>query len=361
MVPMAGKPRPALPAALVALVLLTCCGGAATPISSTSPPSISVSVDGEGQSVSPGTTFGQLIARLDLRPKAGRLMSVQGEVLQRHADPGKILLDGSTAKRTTLLAAGDTITVRDGTDRTEPTMRRVSTLDGSHPADPQFSLTSYTLKRTEQIGKMSEEVGNISFQTVGKGHTPRSVALCFDDGPWPRQTVKVLKILHRFHAKATFFMIGEQVVKWPDIVRRVEAAGMTIGDHSWDHPNNIAFSALTPHRIDEEISKTKDALESLGIDPYLFRPPGGSFDRYVVSAAAHQNMRVVIWNVDSKDWIPGATKKEIEKLVLSSVRPGSIVLMHDGGGDRSATIGALPDIIKTIRKRGLKLVTLGPN
>jgi peptidoglycan/xylan/chitin deacetylase (PgdA/CDA1 family) len=360
MVPMAGKLRSALPAAITALFLLaTSCGTGSAPIAATSPPSIAITVDGERRDVPPGTTFGQVVASLGLSAKDGRLLSVAGDVLKRHADPGQILLDGTSAKRTTIVEQGDQITVQNGRDRIEPSTLNTTTFSGKRVADPQFSLATYALKRTQQIGKISGEIGRISFRTSGPAHAPRSVALCFDDGPWPVQTVKVLKILHHFHVKATFFMIGEQVARWPGIAQRVKAAGMTIGDHSWDHPNNIAFASLTPHRIEEEIAKAKDALQNIGVDPYLFRPPGGSFDPYIVSAAAHMGMRVVIWNVDSRDWVPGSTKKEIEKRVLSAVRPGSIVLMHDGGGDRSATIAALPDIIKTIRKRGLKLVTLG--
>src|SRR5205085_12347831 len=131
------------------------------------------------------------------------------------------------------------------------------------------------------------------------------------------------------------------------------ADGMAIGDHSWDHPNNIAFDSLTPNRINDEILQAKTALQNIGVEPTLFRPPGGSWDPLVVSDAAQAGMRVVIWNDDSQDWIPGSTPLEIQKRVLSELKPGSIILMHDGGGDRSATIKALPKIIKTIHKRGL--------
>src|SRR5205814_2318296 len=141
--------------------------------------------------------------------------------------------------------------------------------------------------------KVSGQIAQISYKALGKPHTPKAVALCFDDGPWPSQTLKVLQILRHFKAKATFFMIGEQVPRWPQIAMRVNADGMAIGDHSWDHPNNIAFDSLTPNRINDEILQAKTALQNIGVEPTLFRPPGGSWDPLVVSDAAQAGMRVV--------------------------------------------------------------------
>ena len=107
-----------------------------------------------------------------------------------------------------------------------------------------------------------------------------------------------------------------------------------------------------------EIGRTRSALERLGISARLFRPPGGSLDDGVVQAARRQGMRVVTWSVDPEDWAGGATAGRVATRVLSAVRPGSIVLLHDGGGDRRATIAALPRIIRGIRARGLHLVAV---
>src|SRR5713101_7846213 len=130
----------------------------------------------------------------------------------------------------------------------------------------------------------------------------------------------------------------------------VASAGMRIGDHSWDHPVNPPLADLTNERVAEEIGKTKDALGALGVHVRLFRPPGGSYDDAVIQQARLHATRVVTWSVDPRDWMPGTTAEQIVKRVLGAVRPGSIVLMHDGGGDRRATIRALPKIIRGIRR-----------
>jgi peptidoglycan/xylan/chitin deacetylase (PgdA/CDA1 family) len=187
---------------------------------------------------------------------------------------------------------------------------------------------------------------------------PGEVALTFDDGPWPVQTRQVLKILHRYHAKATFFMVGNLVERYPGILRDVQHAGMPIGDHSWSHPIEPPFNELPPHRLATEIADTADLLRRKGVTPYLFRPPGGSYDDDVLRQAKQDGMRTVTWDVDPSDYLASKTKKELATYILHRVRPGSIVLMHDGGGDQHATIAALPLIIKGIRKMGLELTTI---
>src|SRR4029077_14542448 len=107
-----------------------------------------------------------------------------------------------------------------------------------------------------------------------RGISHGEVALTFDDGPWPVQTKQVVDILERFHAPATFFMVGNLVERYPGIVQMVAKAGMRIGDHSWDHPVDPALADLSRERVAEEISKTADALASLGVVSRLFRPPG---------------------------------------------------------------------------------------
>ena len=96
------------------------------------------------------------------------------------------------------------------------------------------------------------------------------------------------------------------------------------------------------------------------MDTVLFRPPGGASSEKVVSLAGELSERVVLWTVDPKDWRAGTTAKEISRRVLRAVEPGSIVLLHDGGGDRSATVRALPEIIRGIRRKGLRLALVEP-
>jgi len=186
----------------------------------------------------------------------------------------------------------------------------------------------------------------------------RAVALTFDDGPSPEYTQKVLDILHRMHAHATFFVIGFLVDAYPQLVKREHAAGMAIGNHTYNHPEVPPFNELPRQLLDAEIGLGAQSLNRVGIWPSLLRPPAGSASPAVVRAADAYGERVVLWSVDPVDWGRGVTAAQIRKRVLGAVRPGSIVDLHDGGGDRSATVAALPGIIRGIRHRHLKLVTL---
>ena len=248
--------------------------------------------------------------------------------------------------------------MKDGADRVEGTRRTVERLAGRHLGNPESTLRRFRIRRITVAGSISGDVVSTREVPVGRGISHGQVALTFDDGPWPVQTRQVVDILERFHVPASFFMVGYLVERYPGIVRMVADAGMRIGDHSWDHPIDPALADLSPERVAEEIGMTADALASLGVVPRLFRPPGGSFDAAVLREAERQRMRVVTWSVDPRDWNAHTSSRQIAHRVLGRVGAGSIVLMHDGGGDQSATIRALPKIIRGIRRMGLRLVAI---
>jgi peptidoglycan/xylan/chitin deacetylase (PgdA/CDA1 family) len=134
---------------------------------------------------------------------------------------------------------------------------------------------------------------------------------------------------------------------------------MTIGDHSWSHPYRTPFTDLTPHRIQTEVARPAALLrDRFGVDVRLFRAPGGSYNANVIRTARTEGMHMVQWSIDPHDYLDSATPAKIAATVLSQVRPGSIILMHDGGGDSSATVRALPRIIRGIRRMGLELVAI---
>jgi len=156
----------------------------------------------------------------------------------------------------------------------------------------------------------------------------------------------VLSILKHHHAKGTFFEIGQQVSKESAAVVK---AGQELANHSYHHESYPSRSSMAATN-----SRIKSAT---GFEPCLFRPPGGAYNSRVVGDARALGMTTVIWNVDPRDWSrPGSDA--IYSRVVSATRPGSIVVMHDGGGDRSQTVAALPRIIKTLRGRGYRMVTV---
>jgi peptidoglycan/xylan/chitin deacetylase (PgdA/CDA1 family) len=323
------------------------------------PPPIRVNVDGRSVLVDDAASFGQVTRASELHARTGKLFDVEGIVLDPRFDPGNILLNGAEASRSAGLEPGDAITVVDGTDETEGTRRETERLPGRSPGNPQYTLASSRVMQITTVGRLSGKVVSVRYQTLGKAHAPPAVALTFDDGPWPDTTLRILQILDRMHVKATFFMVGYLAERHPDIVQRVERAGMTIGTHSWSHPYRTPFRDLTPHRIQTEVTDPATLLEErFGIRPYLFRAPGGSYSPEVINIAQEAGMRLVQWSVDPHDYSASVAAEGLARAVLRAVRPGSIVLLHDGGGDASATIRALPRIIRGIRQRGLELVAI---
>jgi peptidoglycan/xylan/chitin deacetylase (PgdA/CDA1 family) len=181
----------------------------------------------------------------------------------------------------------------------------------------------------------------------------KTVALTFDGGP-SGYTPKIDRILQRKHVRATFFWVGSRISGWGRVVRRVSRQGHEIANHSWFHEN---LTALSAEEVRGQLGRTNRRLVRLtGERPTLFRPPYGAVNEEVRRVAAGLGLRTVTWDADSLDWTrPGC--EEIVRLVAERVRPGSIVLLHDGGGDRGQTVCALPGIIRNLRSRNYRFVT----
>jgi len=319
-------------------------------------PGVAVVVSGRSVQFTEGTTLRRAVALLRLRPRAGDLLDVRGGVLWRGAFGGKVLLNGGPAAPTRRLRPGDRIRVANGHDRREELTREVVKVPGGVTANPQFILARTAGSQVVVRGALSHKLVSARFQPSGAERVERAVALTFDDGPSPRYTPGILAVLRRLRVPATFFSVGYLADEYPDLIRAELLAGMTVQNHSNSHPQS--FAQLSRHLIGDQIALGARSLHRVGADGSLFRPPGGSFSPAVVRAAQSRGERTVLWSVDSADWHHGATPGGIAHRVLAAVRPGSIVLLHDGGGDRSATVAALPRIIEGIRRRGLELVAL---
>jgi peptidoglycan/xylan/chitin deacetylase (PgdA/CDA1 family) len=181
------------------------------------------------------------------------------------------------------------------------------------------------------------------------------IALTFDDGPTPPYTSQILALLQRYGVKATFFVIGSQAAAYPDLVRQESHQGNIVGNHTWTHPNLIY---LSPAAVRAQLQSTSNEIQAVtGVWPTVFRPPGGNFSSSVQSIAASLGLSTILWNVDPRDWsLPGASV--IIQRILNSAHNGSIIIMHDGGGNRSETVAALPTIITALAQRGFQFVTI---
>ena len=180
------------------------------------------------------------------------------------------------------------------------------------------------------------------------------VALTFDDGPWP-DTPQFLNVLERNHVPATFFQIGEQAGTFGRAVdRRMLADGDIIGDHTWNHADVAGDGSFGAG----EIAEAAGAIRSLtGFNPCLFRAPGGAVSSALIGEARSMGFTTIEWDVDPRDWARPGTDA-IYSTVVGNAHNGSIVLQHDGGGDRSETLAALPREIATLRREGFGFVTV---
>jgi peptidoglycan-N-acetylglucosamine deacetylase len=179
------------------------------------------------------------------------------------------------------------------------------------------------------------------------------IAMTFDDGPSAENTPRLLEMLKQRNIKATFFLIGQNVVSNPDLVRRILAEGHEIGNHSWTHPQ---LSKLSDDRVTAEITQTQDAIkEASGFTPTLLRPPYGAITpRQREWIENRFGLNIILWSVDPFDWKrPGASV--ITQRILSQARPGAIILSHD---IHKQTVDAMPATLDALIAKGYKFVTV---
>jgi peptidoglycan/xylan/chitin deacetylase (PgdA/CDA1 family) len=186
------------------------------------------------------------------------------------------------------------------------------------------------------------------------GARAREVALTFDDGP-SIYTPRILHVLAQYHVPATFFVIGEEAKTYPQFVKAEAQAGNEVGDHTETHAH---MTSLSSGGQQAQVTEAANAIQAAGApSPHLWRPPYGLFNGTTISILRSLRMLIVMWTVDTSDYARPGTSR-IEYTALSGARPGAIILMHDGGGNRSETVAALPKIIGGLQRRGFKLVTV---
>jgi peptidoglycan/xylan/chitin deacetylase (PgdA/CDA1 family) len=185
----------------------------------------------------------------------------------------------------------------------------------------------------------------------------KAIALTFDDGPWPYTTPKILATLKQQKIKATFFVIGKHVKLYPQTLKQVVAEGHVIGNHTWSHEYGSYSQAAAARELDDT---AKLVYKITGVKTVLFRPPAGILNNGLVATAQEEKYAVILWSVDSRDWRyrGGTSSPSLVESVVKEAKPGGIILMHDGGGDRTTTVQALPQIITQLKKQGYTFVTV---
>ena len=219
---------------------------------------------------------------------------------------------------------------------------------------PTPSVTSAAQRRQAGLDRAVGEVLRHSPFVARGGGREREIALTFDDGPGP-YTPKVLVALNRLDVRATFFVVGRQEATFHTAMLAAVGRGHVIGEHTENHRRLAGLRDVDQYA---ELVAPIDGLSRYGLPrPQLFRPPYGAYDRATLAQLKRLGLLMVLWSVDSKDYErPGA--EQIADRVVADARPGAIILMHDGGGDRTQTVAAIPKIVKRLRAKHYRFVTV---
>ena len=203
-------------------------------------------------------------------------------------------------------------------------------------------------------------VRSVSQRTIKKwSGDGAKICLTFDDGPDPRYTPEVLGILQQFQIPAVFFLVGAKAERYPDLVKRIEAEGHQIGCHTYYHQHAYL---LSPWKSVATIVKGRHVIEEITAKPLRwFRPPWGTLNLFQYLFLKRQQLQVVLWDADARDWKRKTGSAGVFKRLLEKVKPNSIVVLHDSGGQKGApenTVSALPGIIKQLQSDGYTFVSL---
>lgn len=331
-----------------------------------------VTVDGERVAVRRGAEVGQVLGTCDSSARQGHMLSASADhhaLVGAGGLPATVLLNGEVASRGEPLSSGDAIRTIPGPDVVEPVREETRTLE---PAAQRIGAgTVEKIVSSGRPGLAVVRVGSVSGEVVATETVVPAVpavarmvpapganlvALTFDDGPWPGQTEQVLRILRERNVPATFFMLGSQVARAPDLARSVANDGHAIGNHTYWH---VFLSSARPDVAAWEIGATNVLIQqTTGVRPVWLRAPGGKLAGPAQAYIASQGMASALWTVDPQDWRADSTPEQLAWSVIGAAHPGAIVLLHDGGGDQTTTIAALPTIIDGLRAAGYEFVTL---
>lgn len=341
---------------------------------------VAVTINGEQQTISgQQRTVEGLLDTNTVSVTPGNYVAVDGSVI-RQGDGTRVTatINGEEEDDlSTRLNDGDDISVTNGTDITED-----YTESDPQPMQPSYELRGtgavhlYTqqgepgekvVRTGNESGKTAEVVtkepvnGVVQYYNVNT-NGDKVIALTFDDGPWDSSTAAILDILKENDAKATFFTVGQKISGHEDLVKRAVDEGHEVGTHTWDHAEGsgqgVSLILMSSDERKQEVEKGMQAIKNAtGQDGSLmFRSPGGNFDAGVAADLGGMITAEIGWNVDTHDWKrPGA---DVVAQRIESAGPGEILLMHDGGGDRSQTVEALRKALPVLKEQGYKFVTV---
>ncbi len=341
---------------------------------------ITVTLNGDEMEIGlPKTVEHVVDAAADMSPQPGNLVAVDGSVIEEgagetfHVTINGVEMDGSTHR----VANGDVVEITDGEDVVEDYDVTVETVP--YGVNIEGNGAIHILEGTGVDGEkevLTGRVSGISVETVTREPVnltcrkvspqvgdDKVVALTFDDGPWDEWTEQILDLLAKYDAKATFFTVGSRISgDGIDLVKREIAEGHQVCTHTWDHAagsgQGVNLGYMSAEEQIDEVQKGYDAIETATGEPAptVIRTPGGNFGTDVMINIGPLISAEIGWNIDTEDWSRPGTTAIVEQ--IESAWPGCIILMHDGGGDRSQTVKALKKALPYLVKQGYTFVTI---
>lgn len=341
---------------------------------------VSVTINGQQQTIEgQQRTIEGLLDTNTVSVTPGNYVAVDGSVMREgEGTRATATINGQgTEDFSTRLNEGDDISLTNGSDITEEyTEGEPQALQPTLEVQGTGAVHLYTQKgepgekvvRTgNESGKTAEVTtkepvnGVVQYYNVNT-NGDKVIALTFDDGPWDTSTVAILDTLKEYDAKATFFTVGQKISGHEDLLQRAANEGHEIGTHTWDHAEGsgqgVSLILMSSDERKQEVEKGLQAIkDATGQDASLmFRSPGGNFDASVASDLNGLINAEIGWNIDTGDWKkPGA---DAIAQRIKSAGPGEIILMHDGGGDRSETVAALKQALPKLKEEGYRFVTV---
>lgn len=340
---------------------------------------ITVTVNGQQVQIAGTKTIEAAMEKAGIHVTPGNFLAIDGSVI---TEGGGNPFDATIGNEETSdpkreLADGETIEIANGSDIVEDFTVAMQEAPFAALVDGKGAI--HSLNGAGQNGEQEVKTGTVSeLQAVTITEDPvdvvctyhnadvggqKVVALTFDDGPNADYTPQILDILERNGASATFFTVGSRIAgDSVEIVQRAYNASHQICTHSWDHAagsgNGVSLAYMTKEEQVDEILEGYEAIEAaLGVEASrIIRTPGGNFPPEVIANLSPYITSEIGWNIDTHDWQkPGVAA--IKEQILSA-GPGDIILMHDGGGDRSQTVQALAEALPVLKKRGFQFVTI---
>lgn len=341
---------------------------------------ISVTVNGQSVELSKEKTLQAAYEKSGIRVTPGNLVDIEGEIIgEGEGAPYIATIDGRQADAPdTPVQDGNALAFADGSDVEEPSVTEDKTVDPSpvesghgpiHAIGSPGAAGTSTVKTGQTSGKevvvevIEPAQDRLYLRSYPDTGDDKAIALTFDDGPWEESTAAILDILRDNGATATFFAVGNRIAgEGVELVKRERDEGHQVCSHSWDHASGsgqgVNMGLMTPEEQRMEVEKGFQAIvDATGAEPSrVFRSPGGNFPIEVWRNVEDLLEAEIGWDIDTLDWKrPGAS---VIAERIKAATPGDIILMHDGGGDRSQTAEALRKALPYLKEQGFRFVTM---